>query len=539
MMKKVIILFIFFNLSIDVECQVMFQKTFGTSTADLGHCIKQTSDKGYIAGGFTRTSLSEGNVYLLKIDSLGVIDWVKTYAISYFDGVNSVDQTFDGGYIFAGSNNLGFLHLFKVDANGNSLWIKQFKGPSSDPLDAYSVCQTLDSGFIMTGRVFRNYTPVILLIKTDVNGDSVWTKEYSNPNYYPSNEMIGNDVSQTDDGGYIVAGSAEFPVSPPFSSVTFTDINIIRTNNFGDTLWTKVFGYSYNGGLPKSNEAKSIKKTSDGGFIVGGNTITQGSNTRACMIKMDSSGLISWSKIYRGIGADDYYISSAEQTPDGGYVLTGKTGSSATGCNRPFLIKTDSLGNVSWSKLYGSSSICITQLTDHTALNTSDKGFVLITTLYSGVDHDFYIIKTDSLGNTGCIEQNLGAVDSIAPMIVKYFPTINPLSKGYTVSNVVPVVTNGGVERGDCLNVGVKEILKEDSVNIFPNPFSFSATVCFVEEQHNTVMILFNVIGEVMKRINCNGKELILEKGALKAGIYFLQIVDKNKTIINKKIIIQ
>jgi Flp pilus assembly protein TadD len=154
----------------------LWDKTFGGSDLDNAYSVQQTSDGGYIIAGVTESYGAGGSdAWLIKTDASGNTRWDKTFGGSNDDGAVSVQQTSDGGYIIGGwtsSYGLGGedAWLIKTDSSGNKLWDKTFGGSDLD--NAYSVQQTSDGGYIIAG-VTESYGAGGLdawLIKTDANG---------------------------------------------------------------------------------------------------------------------------------------------------------------------------------------------------------------------------------------------------------------------------------------------------------------------------------------------------------------------------------
>ncbi len=176
-----------------------------------------------------------------KTDQNGNQQWTKTYGDANMDAAYSVEKTSDGGYVIAGStHNSMDVYVIKTDVNGDSLWTRSFGGPATD--EAYSVQQTNNGGYIITGKT-QSYGAGdydVWLIKLDENGDSVWSKTYGG-----ESRDIGWSVIQTNDGGYYITGYTESYAHAEEDS----DMWLIRTDENGDTLWTKSFGgYSDDGG---------------------------------------------------------------------------------------------------------------------------------------------------------------------------------------------------------------------------------------------------------------------------------------------------
>ncbi|MFZ8825540.1 MAG: hypothetical protein ACO2OT_01695 [Candidatus Caldipriscus sp.] len=240
---------------------VSFAKTYGGTDYDGASSIQQTSDGGYIVAGETYSfCVGWDDIFLIKTDANGNIQWVKTYGGTSIDGAYFVQQTSDGGYIMAGyTGSFGAgsadIILIKTDANGNIQWAKTYGGISHD--GAYFVQQTSDGGYIMAGYTgsFGAGSADIILIKTDANGNIIWAKTYGGTDY-----DWASSVQQTSDGGYIVAGyTGSFGAG-------WEDIFLIKTDANGNIQWAKTYGGTSIDG------AYFVQQTSDGGYIMAGYT---------------------------------------------------------------------------------------------------------------------------------------------------------------------------------------------------------------------------------------------------------------------------
>jgi hypothetical protein len=205
---------------------------------------------------------------------------------------------------------------------------RTYGGASSDY--GYSVRQTADSGFIIAGSTFSFGAggEDVYLIKTDANGETLWTTTYGD-----TSEDVGYSVSQTIGGGYAIVGYRRFYIEGD------EDVDFIKTDADGAALWTSTYGGA------GYDEGWSVQQTSDTGYIITG--ITSSFGAGGCdvyLIKTDVDGDTLWTRTYGGAAYDRAY--SARQTAEGGYIMAGTTTSFGAGGYDVYLIKTDSLGNV-------------------------------------------------------------------------------------------------------------------------------------------------------------------------------------------------
>ncbi|MFQ6617201.1 MAG: T9SS type A sorting domain-containing protein [Fidelibacterota bacterium] len=218
----------------------LWTKTFGGSGDDAGYWVEQTTDGGYIITGYTnRGPPDELNVVLIKTDGNVEALWINIIGTSGDDWGNSVQETTDGGYIIAGVLDNPWTEdvwLIKTDSNGDTLWTRIFGGSDQD-LSSY-VQQTTDGGHIITGYTASyGFGGDLWLIKTDSIGDTLWTRTFYVGEPSSATHLFGFSVQQTTDGGYIITGfiTGEFIGG-------ISDVLVIKTDSNGDSLWTMIMG---------------------------------------------------------------------------------------------------------------------------------------------------------------------------------------------------------------------------------------------------------------------------------------------------------
>ncbi len=255
----------------------LWTKTYGGPDTEIGYCVRQTLDGGYVITGGGALEWDLDPVYLIKTDSVGNVEWNKVY----YDGTNSVgmslQKTSDGGYAITGyytqTQDPGDVCLIKTDSLGDTLWTKIYGG---DIAMGHSVQQTTDGGYIIICHVAWGGNR---LIKTDSLGNVVWVRIYVGPN----GGLIAFSGQQTIDGGYVVTGEYIFWLD------TLRTVFLLKTDSIGDTLWLR----EYRPLLPGANaRGNSVKQTMDGGYIIAGETgWIDGSNVY--LIKTDQDGNVA------------------------------------------------------------------------------------------------------------------------------------------------------------------------------------------------------------------------------------------------------
>ncbi len=318
----------------DASGDTLWTKTYGGVDDDYAESVQQTTDGGYILTGMTESfGVGDFDVWLIKTDASGDTLWTKTYGGSYWDYGYSVQQTTDEGFIIAGiTRSFGAggidVWLIKTDTLGDTLWTKAFGGGDNDL--GSSVQQTTDGGFIVAGYTgsLGAGSHDVWLIKTDSLGDTLWTKTFGGSDY-----DVGSSVQQTTDGGYIVSGRTS-----SYGSGT-ASVYLVKTNASGDTLWTKALGGD------GYDEALSVQQTTDGGYVMAGFTSSFGVvGHDVLLVKTNDLGDTLWTKT---IGGYDYeWGYSVQQTTDGGYIVAGYTGSFGAGVEDVWLIKLGPAGVV-------------------------------------------------------------------------------------------------------------------------------------------------------------------------------------------------
>ncbi len=410
-------------------------KVIGRSGFNFGISNCPTTDGGSIIAGNSSILFSPSDCILIKLNAAGDTSWIKYYGGAGAESVQSIVQTSDGGYILGahstsslsgqvtGTNHGGYDYwIVKLDASGNILWNKLIGGVGEEQL--YGIRQTTpDGGYIVCGTSTSSaswdVTPVnhgqqdYWIVKLDAAGNISW------------NKLLGGTLAdyaytirQTSDGGYIVAGysgsSATGDVTGTLHGGTASDAWIVKLDAAGIIAWNKLLGGT------GSEVARGILQTTDGGYL-----FTSNSNSSAngdvtgtthggydiWLVKLDPAGIITSNKLLGSSTDENTY--DLQPIMDGNYVIacttTGGNNGDVVGTGRGisdyWILKTDALGTISWSRVYGGSGAdtpgAIFQAADgsyHIAGRTnSSYSFDIKVDSYGTTN--IWILRLDALGN--------------------------------------------------------------------------------------------------------------------------------------------
>lgn len=429
-----------FSQAPDIE----WQNTIGGNNTDELYSIEQTTDGGYILGGYSKSPISGdktetfvGNYdyWVLKLDSLGIIEWQNTIGGTGED-VLFIEQTTDGGYVLGGSSKSDIsgdkiesnrggsdYWVIKLNTFGSIVWQKTIGGSLDDKL--YSIDEAEDGGFILGGYSYSGISgdkteenkggTDYWVIKIDSVGNIVWQKSIGGS----ANDVLFS-VQATSDVGYILFGSSVSGISgdktepsilSPFETNT-DDYWVVKLDNSGNIEWQNTIGGN------STDAAGNIEQTLDGGYILGGYSTSgiSGDKTEPLIgtsdfwvIKLNSSGVIQWQNTLGGTGDDGSITNYISITSDKGYIVGGNSASGISGDKTEasygyqdyWIVKLDSAGNIEWDKTLGGSDWdrlkCVKE--------TSDTGYILggwshsdisgVKTENSIGDVDYWVIKLE------------------------------------------------------------------------------------------------------------------------------------------------
>lgn len=516
-LQKMLVLFIFMGAVDYMQAQAGFQKSFGGSNVDIAWAICNTPAKGLALAGYSSSFGAGGeNFYLIKTDPAGNKTWARTYGGNSRDELYAMQLTADSGYILAGyerglTGNSYSGMLVRLNSLGDTLWSKIYAGAKSTY--ANSVQQTADGGFIFggysTSTVISGDSGNAYLVKTDALGNLQWAKVYGGPTQYTD----AYSIVQTTDKGYAFTGYTN----------SFGELNgdafLAKTDSLGVLQFFKTYG---NKGVDWGN---SLQQTGDGGFIIGGTYSTDSTSSDADMllIKTDANGDTLWTRTFGGTVLD--YGQSIVQTQQGGYAVAGYTNSFGNGNFDYYLVKCTAAGDTLFSMTFGGSGV---EEANGLAA-TADGGFALagFSDNYSSGFQDFYLVKTDSNGNSFCSQEYIHAAKKAGALYVNTV-TAQQAVAITTVSSFQSLQDTGCIQLDLCIS-GIASQTKSDLLKIYPNPSDGIISLSAENLAEKCIVTISDIRGGVVYR----GQHQLpasLDLTSLTSGIYFAEINCNNKS---------
>ncbi|HQW21775.1 MAG TPA: T9SS type A sorting domain-containing protein [Bacteroidia bacterium] len=411
-----IFLFLLFN-SDGAFSQSVFQKTILNSISVRG---LQQLDNNRIAI-ITNDPNGWDSLLLSILDSMGNVILQRTLNVGGFSYESiKMEKTLDGGLIILCHN---YSCLIKIDSVFNIEWMKFYR-KHSKTVAGGALKQLPDSGYIICGYVIDTL-PDKLIFKTDKTGSVEWSKIYNSTSY----ENLAC-IQVTLDGGYIFAGDNG-------GTTSMCGISITKADSTGNILWSKVLANC-------GDNVKALSLTSDGGYILcGGNDVGVPIAKAAKIIKLDSLGSLQWTKTISAIG--NTYLSgrSVEQISDSSYFLGGIRNLTNSGNDFDiFLMKFDINGDTIWSKVYGDIG---KEKASH-FIQSYDNGFIIggeaSNNSFGLSGFNSYLLKTDSLGMSGCFELQSNFEIAIDSIFVRVDSVIG-INGGITIDSLSATSSSG------------------------------------------------------------------------------------------------
>lgn len=331
-----------------------WQKFFwGTGQAE-GRAANTTNEGGYIIAGYTDFGDEPSrDHYLVNTDSTGTQDWDKISDNRGADWVMDILQARGGGFISTGrtpatGNTQGTFHILKTNKPGKVVWTRNVEGEQGNAVIEIADGNLVAAGYTRTipetarppqipdsarlpweqkksheDTALCREEAAFYVVSVNFTGEINWSRAY-----WKSGFDMAYDLCASGDGGLGIAGAAGGCADLPNKY----DAYVIRTTATGDTVWTYTFAGD------DEDQARSIVRTSDGGFVVAGYTYSYGSGQADVLVfKLNSDGKLLWSTTIGGKSFDHAF--AVVETADGGIVVAGETSSNGSGGNDIYLVR--------------------------------------------------------------------------------------------------------------------------------------------------------------------------------------------------------
>lgn len=448
----------------------------------------------------------------------------KNYEInSQISNASAVIELNTGEYLFPSNVyyiGKGLLIIMKIAPNGDTIFTKQYTNPSLIYSTGFSnsLIKTLDNNYVFSGSVLdTNNNRDALLVKMTINGDTIWTKTYGGANF--DNTYC---VVQTLDSGFVMMGATE-----SFSTGPASDFYMIKSDKNGNMMWQKNYGTT----LVEACVSGQI--TLDRGFIMAGYR-----SNALHIVKTDSAGSFQWEKTYAGTNNAGFI----KQFHDSTYVLSGSKLVSGMG-HQAYLAKLDKAGNVIWEKTYGGIGDQ-RFFTNPVILN--DGSIVCAGSSVNGIVPWGLLVKTDSQGNQQWLREYYAN-----PNKDNYFYDLKyTTDNGFIMSGFAVVassdpwlvkVDSNGCPIANC-NVGVYENEEMFSaLKVYPNPSAeqFNVEVLLPLQNNKAELIIYDLLGKEINRYYIkNNETLNINTSEYNNGIYLITLSTSTGVVENKRLII-
>jgi hypothetical protein len=482
--------------------------------------------------------------------------WAKTYGGSKPDYANSIVVTKDNKYLVAGQTwsidgDVDSIHrrllsdvwLLKLDENGNILWKKSYGGNSGESM--YAIIQTLDNGFLMVGSTSSTNGDVTenrglsdcWVIKIDSIGNIQWQKTIGG-----SGDESLLSVFQTQNGDYIMGGYSNSNDKDFFENSGKYDMWVLKLDLLGKIVWKKRLGGS------KDDYVSQLTNIDDKTFAVAGRTYSEDGDMIGALgdysIKMDSSGSVIWKKSFgyynEGVGLKEFHAITMSQkniVSVGMKIVLRNALPPHLSYSWDFLVtKSDTGGNRLWSKYFGG-----TETEKATSVVTLSNGDLLLSGIAQSDDVDvtdnhgdidFWVVRTDSLGNlknANCYggskreQAYASAIDKQGNLIlIGYSESSNGTFTQNKGSYDVAIIKL----KYDLTSTNERDV--ETAISVFPNPVE-TELILRLPLNVSPQFRLYDIAGRLMFQSKEGEKNTSIDMHNFPQGFYILNYSLANK----------
>lgn len=483
----------FWVFKIDNTGNLIWERTYGGSNEDLLKSIQSTAEGGFLLAGSTKSyngDVHSGNTgsddfWIVKIDSLGNIDWEKTYGGANSEVLDSQLATKDGGYLLGGYKFFypqgGDAHsdfwVVKINSKGQEMWTHRYGGSRNESLK--QIIAAKDGGYLLGGITSSNDGDVVSgnhgfyptldfwLVKIDANGNIEWENTFGGGAY----ESLWS-IAQASDDGYILGGTTNSDNGDIQSgNHGYFDFWIVRVSDKGELIWEQTYGGSHN------DVIRVVFPLTNGNYLFGGSTLS------------DDNDVQSGNK-----GANDFWLVSIND-------------------NNVPVFKNQTVSVRSTSRLGPSNAVIKA---------TDDEYDSMAFTILAGNDARNFLIE-----NNGRLS------------VLK-----NLYQQDFTSYNLSVEVTDGKHTTQANVTVNIDGVLGLDNnhllLEVYPNPIVKRKGYITNYTNKN---LKFDVLNPQGMKVMKSGELLFgineVEWPLMNPGIYLLNIYDQHRLITSKKLLIK
>jgi len=536
-MKKIFLIGFIFITQFSAA-QIQFQRAYGTGT-ESGNTVIELPD-GYMMMGNSGTPTQPEDILVVKTNHEGVIQWSKTYGGVFIDEGYSMVMTYDSCFVIAGftesfggldPNDFEYGYLFKIDGAGNLLWSKVYDTGVYDVF--YSVKETFDKGFIMAGTItgFSGGAYDLWLVKTDSLGNTMWSSVFGSA---MSGAAVGTNVIQKRDSGFVAVGYSNDLVGAAGDTAAL----VLALNKNGviiNSEYTKVSNVN----VDNASYAYDVVQNENGNLVVTGGVGGFFQNLfyaySPFTIVTDSLGNPFQSNTYSfNTGATLGY--SIKNTNDSGYIIGG-----TMGIYYPFLLKTNSSFNTQWCYFYGNFTAPApnSQGSGTSVIQCSDNGFAL-----SGnrkiPPGQFYmnLIKTDTSGISGC-NQDLPSFQGNSSQ-VSFTNTNGTVFSTNWISFLSVTSTESQFPLTDstyCISTGIHDNITENKLRLYPNPSHDILNVRIAGNARKMELRIIDLSGKIVAKTEFKTATFSYDISELRNGMYILEMLFDDHSTLHEKFV--
>lgn len=493
-----------------------FQHTYTAEADAQAYAVRQVAGGGYLLAGKTRCSNDtlQSDAYLVRTDYKGDVVWARSFGAPgtndgpFGSGVgvelfHAIDETADGGFIATGSTNTDVgteqaMLCVRTNAMGDTLWTRAYN--TGGGCTGKDVLVTGDGDLVFFGDQLLPASPNLglFLIKTDANGDTLWTRGYAT-----ANPLFAVSILPTGDNGYLLLGKDNG------GNMGF----LLKTDASGNQQWSKTYYADSVFFIPAA-----LLPAGGNQYYLTGST-GPGGNMFPCLSKVDETGGIIWSRSYHAPGLHNIHAGTVTEGTE--LVLCGSSLNSP-GAESGLMMKTDSTGALLSATAFGGAYN--ERFMD--VVVTTDGGLALCG--YRERDTtglNMYLVKTDGDGLSGCDE----SADTFATQFITVNTVTNPVNetRGAWIYNTTSNVTSGSIDWSICLTVDVDHPFENNSPEVFPNPLGETLHIRFPEAlMHQQVLVsICTLSGQIVSESWMKAEaDVLLSCEDLRPGVYLYSI---------------